>query len=151
MAFPASSGALSDVLERACRVALSMKAQAQRARDRMAVGNVPSSTILDMDIVLRGFKTELQDAAATPGIVDYAQGQLGDGTLDVAAEFSAMIAGIDDTVAWIRASFPVGSGQAAGYLLARTWGADGPVDRQFTPTQTEGLRTQLDALIATVA
>ena len=61
-----------------------------------------------------------------------------------------MLAAIDDTRAWVRASFPDSVGDGSGFLLAQTWGSNGPVDRTFTPTQTSGLQTQLDALVATV-
>ena len=150
MPFPASNGALSDVLEETCRFAVAMKQHAERASAKAAAGNVTSTDIIDLDIRLRQWRATLAEAGATPGIGAYAQEQLGDGTLDVAAEFNAMLGAIDNVTGWIRANFPVGSGQAAGYLLARTWGPDGPVDRLFSPTQTAGLRTQLDALAATV-
>ncbi|MHB1170455.1 MAG: hypothetical protein ACYC28_14355 [Longimicrobiales bacterium] len=148
MAFPASNGALSDVLERACQAALQMRRQAEQTRARLATMDVASGEIINLDIRLRGFRAEFEAAGSVNGIGAYAQSQLGDGTLDIAAEFAAMVAAIDAVTDWIRTHFPR---DGDGYLLARTWGVDGPVDRTFAPALTAGLRTQLDVLIATVA
>ena len=148
MPFPASNGVLSDVLEQVSRFALAMKRQVEATRARMAAGSVGSSEIIDLDIRLRGWRAEIVKAASTPGIAAYAQAQLGNAQLDVVAEFNGMVAAIDSVTAWIRANFPR---DANGFLLERTWGDSGPVDRQFTSAQTAQLRTQLDALIATVA
>lgn len=147
MAFPASRGALSDVLEKACRAALDIRSRADEARARMAQGDVTASQILDLYQRLRVQRNVLNDASSKSGIGAYAQDQLGDEALDVAAEFSGMISEIDATLQWIEDNFPT---DADGHLLARKWGAAGPIDRAFTPAQTSGLRARLDALAATV-
>lgn len=150
MAFPASQGSLSDHLEHVCRVSLQMRDQCINVRDRLAASSAPSSLILDIEPRLRGFRAELVAVRDVPGIGPYAQEQLGDGTLNVATEFNAMIAAIDNVITWIRNNFPVATGANAGVLLAQVFGVNGREDRLFTSTQTAGLRTQLDALIATV-
>lgn len=148
MAFPASNGALSDVLERACRTAIQMKALAERTSARLASEDASATEVIELFKQLRSYRSALSDAAAAPGIVAYAQDQLGDGALDVATEFNAMLAAVDAVTGWVQANFPR---DGSGYLLAQTWGVDRPADRMFSPAQTAGLRTQLDALAATVA
>jgi len=123
-----------------------MRAQALSVRKLMAAGSVRSSIILDLEPSLRQFRAEFDEIRVLPGIGPYAQGQLGNGTLNVAAEFNAMITAIDNTIAWIRANFPIGN----GFLQAQIWSSSGRTDRMFSSAETAGLRAQLDALIATV-
>lgn len=148
MAFPASKGILALVLARASSAAQATRVEAVNARDRIVAGTPTSSTqIIDLELRLAGYRVDLEKARVTPGIGPYAQEQLAEGTLDVAAEFVAMLAAIDTVRTWIRTNFPK---DATGYVLARTWGPDGLVDRTFPASQLGGLKTQLDALIATI-
>lgn len=152
MAFPASNGALSETLESTSNVALQMKGQAQQLRDRSATQNVDAGAIIETERLLRQYRAIFVKSAGVSGIGAYAQSQLGSPSLDVVAELNGIIAAIDGVTAWIRSNIPVGTAGAAGYLLIQTWPAgQEPAFRTFTPTQTAGLRTQLDALIATVA
>lgn len=148
MPFPASNGALSDAVETAARVALHMKSSATQAVALMGAQNVTSRYLIDMESRLHNYRADLDRVRQVPGIGPYAQAQLGSPTLDVAAEFNAMLVAIDAVILWMRDNFPK---DANGFLLAQTWGENGVVDRQFSPAQTAGLRTQLSALIATVA
>jgi hypothetical protein len=127
--------------------AIQMKQQAQGARDTMAAESVPSKTIIDVFLRLRGDRAAFDAAKAVPGLAAYAREQYDNPALDIVAEFNAMTSAIDNVTNWISTNFPKDGG---GFLLAQTLGANGPVDRMFTPAQTAGLRTQLDALIATV-
>ena len=146
MAFPASTATLSEGWINACRMALAMKRQAQEDRARMAAGPVPASLVLDMEPRLRDTKASLQQVAAIPGIAEYAQQQANNPALNVATEFTAMLNALDNVVAWIRTNYPVHN----GYLLSQTFGATGRQDRTFSAAETAGLRTVLDALIASV-
>lgn len=145
MAWP--TGTLSITLEDVDRRASAVKQYATQSRDRMAAGNVPSTLIFDLFIRLKNDRAALASAATVPGIANYAQAQKGDTQFDVAAEFNNLLATIDGVTAWISANFPKDSN---GYLLAQTWGAEGPVDRQFSSATTAGLRSVLDTLIATI-
>jgi hypothetical protein len=139
---------LSLVLEDIDRRAVNVKGYCTRTRDLAAAGNVPSTTILDVLVRLIQDKAALQAAAGTPGIADFARDQKGDQGLDVVAEFTTMVSAMDGASGWITTNFPK---DGSGILLAQTFGATGPIDRQFTPAQTAGFRTQLDAVIATIA
>lgn len=145
MAYPASTSVPAQTLDAVDRLALNLKAFCQRRKAEMAAGNVPSTTIFDVVINLRSARSQLQAAASVPGIAAYAQAQKGNPSLDIVAEFTAMVNAIDGVVSWVVANFPKdGTGT---YLLAQTMGAEGPVDRQFSPAQTAGLRTALDSVI----
>ena len=122
------------------------KQLAQQSRDAMAAGTVSGNVIRQLLDRLLIAKTTFQSVAAVPGIAAYAQAQEGDGAYDVAAEFTAMTDAIDDVGAWILANVPT----SGGYVQMEQWSASGVSVRQFTTAQTAGLRTQLDALIATI-
>lgn len=146
MAYPTDS--LSRVLEDIDRRMIGLKELAVRRKAEMAAGNVGSMAIVqDLFPSLRKHRAALVTAAATQGIGAYAQQIKNNGTLDVVEEFNAVITAIDNVLNWISANFPK---DASGFLLAQTLGAEGPVDRQFTPAQTAGLRTQLDTIISAI-
>lgn len=146
MAYP--TGILSVVLARLDLRAIEIKAQCQVARAESLVGNVNSSRLIGLFNFLRTQRAGLATDSATPGLAAYAQAQKNQPGLDVVAEFNAMLSTLDGVTAWIIANFPK---DASGFLLERTWGADSPVDRSFTPAQMAGFRTALDSLIATIA
>lgn len=146
MAYP--TGMLSFVLEGIDQRILKVKQQAQALRTDAAAGAIQSGRILSTHQYLRAERAALTAAASTPGLAQYARDQKNNQTLDVVAEFTAVIAAIDQVVGWIETNFPKDAG---GFLLERTLGADGPLERTFTPAQTAGFRTQLDSLIAMIA
>jgi hypothetical protein len=127
---------------------LALKTVLQELRSVAAAGPLASSRLLSLYTTLVTERAELVTAAATPGILQYARDQKDNQTLDVVAEFNALVGLIDDLIAWIGTNFPK---DANGYLLAQTLGPTKPVDRTFTVAQTAGLRTQLDLLIAAIA
>lgn len=139
---------LSLTLEDIDRRAIDVDGYCQRARDALAARNVTSTEIFDLFIRLKQDRAAFEAAKSVSGIADYARAQKNSETLDVVTEFTAMLAAIDNVTAWISTNFPK---DANGYLLAKTWGDAGPVDRTFTPTATAGLRTVLDALLATIS
>lgn len=146
MAYP--TGVLSRALEQIDDRAAALKLFAQQLRAECAAGNTPSSRILDAYIILVQERAELVAAAAVPGIVDYARTQKNNQALDVVTEFTAMVAAIDGVTSWLTTNFPK---DASGYLLAKQFSGNTIVDRMFTPAMTATFRTQLDALIATIA
>lgn len=146
MAYP--TGMLSLVLEGIDRRLVGVKTYCTTARTAMAAGSVVATVIVDLHIRLKADHAALDAAKNTPGLAAYAQEQKNNGSLDVAAEFMAVLAAMADVVTWIEANFPK---DGSGFLLRETWGANGPVDRSFTTAATAGLRTELDALISTIS
>jgi hypothetical protein len=146
MAYP--TGMLAFVLEGVDSRALKVKTYCQSLRTASAAGPVQSGVVISTFMSLRQDRAALVTAAATPGIVQYARDQKNNQTLDVVAEFNAMVAAIDQVTNWITTNFPKA---ATGELLERTLGSEGPIEVTFTSAQTAGLRTQLDSLIGTIA
>lgn len=145
MAYP--TGMLSLKLEDIDQKMLALKTYAQRLKDESNAGTLPSTLILIVYEALRADRAQLVTAASATGMATFAQEQKGNASLDVVAEFNGVIAAIDNVTSWINSNFPK---DGSGFLLAQTLGANGRVDRVFTAAATAGLRTQLDALLATI-
>lgn len=146
MAYP--TGMLSITLEDVDRRALAVKTACQSARTASAAGNINGSDVIAMYNFLKAQRAGLAAASTVPGLGAYAQAQKNSPGLDVVVAFNDMLAAIDGVTTWITTNYPK---DVNGFLLERTWGANGPVDRQFTSVQTVGYRTALDSLIATIA
>lgn len=151
MAFPSSVGRpyiLSNAWEGARKYAGILKTSATNLRALSAAGPVTSSDILNFQVLMADIKAQLQTLAAVPGLAAYAQAQVNDNTLDVAASFTAMTTAIDNTGGWVITNFPK---DGSGFLLAQQFNGGGrPTDRTFSTATLAGFRTQLDALIATI-
>lgn len=149
MAFPSSTQSLDAVWMGSQSTAARIRTQAQETRNTSAAGNISTKVILDFATGLADAIQDLDTAAATPGIAQYARDQLANPALDIAAEFTAMRAQMVATRDWIGTNFPA---DVNSYLLFIQFTAERRFTyRQFTSAQTAGLRTQLDALIATIA
>ena len=148
MAYPASRLTMHELLTRANQQANSIKQIAANNRDRMASGPITAEGTLALLDNLMGARSHLANAAARPNIAPYAQTQMGGDQLDVVASFNAMMAALDDAIDWIVTNFPR---SADGALLTEELASDGTrTERTFSTAQTAGLRTALDALIATI-
>lgn len=151
MAFPSSVGrpyVLANAWESARQIAGQLKTSAQNLKTLSLAGPVTSSDLLNFQSRLVDSKASLATVSAVPGLAAYAQAQVNDNVLDVAASFSAMATQIDATGAWIVANFPK---DGSGYLLASQFNGGGRVvDRTFATAALVGLRAQLDLLIATI-
>lgn len=148
MAFPSDTArrTLSAGLQRAQSTAGSIKRIAQNNRDRMASSHITAGGILSLLDNLRGAHAQLTEVAAMPGIADYAQEQLE--VSDVAGDFSAMLSAIEGASAWIIDNFPRADD---GALKMEDMDSEGQrTERTFSSAQTSGLRTALDAVIASI-
>lgn len=127
--------------------ATQLKKLAQDSKALMLSGPVSASAIRQLlDLFIQG-KAELTAASGVSGIADYAKSQEGDAAYDVAAEFTAMIAGCTGVIDWIVANVPTNT----GYVLTEQWSASGVTLRTFSTAATAGLRTTLVTFIATVS
>lgn len=145
MAFLTSTQTLSQAWEDAQSIARQLKSAAQAMKDTSLGAATASTRVLHFERELRSYHGKLAVIGALPDITEYVTA-LPDTPLgyDVALEFTTMQNTIAATVTWIRNNFPK---EIGGYLLAQTWGANGPVDRTFTSAELAGLRTQIDALL----
>ena len=150
MAFPSTSGskvplelAWSSLMGHAGRV----KRHAQLLRDASLAPTKASLILGTMDSLLTT-RDAMQALSTTPGLEAYARAQVNDPALDLAADFSTMIANINAVRDWIVSNVPK---DASNYLLIQTIAATGArVDREFNGVSLGGLRTVLDTLIASI-
>lgn len=148
MALP-SRQPLAEVLSEARRTWANTRAACVTARQQSAAGPVQAHRIVALYDQLRRDAAHFRRIASTPGLADYARAQYADEGVDVAADFGAMTTAIDSAVAWILAALPRDAG---GYPALHEVAQDGSIVlRTFTSAQTAGLRTRLDAIIATIA
>lgn len=147
MAYPASRKLLGNAVEQIARLMLFIK-QGSQAMRATATGTTSAAAILTYLQELNTLRGQIAALAATPGIVEYARTEYNDPGLDVIAEYTATLAQIDDTRAWIVTNFPK---DAQGNLLDEKFDANGQrVPNTFSAAQLATFRTQLDALIATI-
>lgn len=116
-------------------------------RAACAAGTVSANLIVEYFLRLVSEKAANLVAATVPGIAQWAQDRDGGVGYDVAAEFTAVNAAIDNARTWVTDNFPT----SGGYILKDQLGAGGVTVRTFTVGQTAGFRTELDALLATLA
>lgn len=153
--FPATGTSRADNLSDVWTFA---RARAQGVRRRaadlstMAAGASTSAAyVLDSATYFADAKADLLKGSQVAGIAAYAQAQINDATVDIAAVFNAMMAQIDNTVATIISNFPK---DAQGRLTYETFTADNSgrqASSTFTSTQMAPVKTALDALVATIS
>ena len=148
MAFP-SFDSLAKAWLDALTLARTLKGQAQILRDTSAAGNIGFTLIERFFEFIVAANARFEQLKAVPGIAQYAKDQVDNQLIDIVAEFNAMQTAIVDVITWVTTNIPK---DGSGYLLVRQIDVgNNIVDRQFTPAQSAGLRTQLDALLATIA
>lgn len=140
------------ILETEYRRARDFASEARRRsvelRDTSAAGNVSFNVVEGLHAYLVDTIAEWERIATVPGIAEYAQAQHNDPAYDIGAEFTAMVNAAAASRDFIETSIPK---DVNGFWLVYSWDAEHKrVTRSFTPAQTVGLRTQLDALIATI-
>ena len=152
MAFPAYNGTkqhLDEVLTRVRSIAHTIKTSSQQLRDASAAGSVVARRVVNYCDSLAQINDQMNTLKAIPGLVAYAKDQFNDANIDIAAEFTAMQNALASTVAWIVSNIPKET--ATNRWISVEEIVDGKrVDRLLTVAQTAGIRTQLDALIATI-
>jgi len=149
MAFPSSN---RDDLASAwagIRVAAGrIKTYAQSLKTASAAGSIQAGDVVSFVDQLASSNDTLARYTAVPGLVEYVRAQIDNAAVDIVAEYSTMLAQINATRNWVLTNFPK---DADGYLLYHKFDAAGRISqRTFSPAETAGLRTQLDALLATI-
>jgi hypothetical protein len=146
--FPSNTGtkqdSLSDAWLRARSIAASIKSESTNLRNTAQNTTVSAWDILDFRTKLVGYRVRLQQLRAVAGLSDYAKTQLGDAGVDLAADFTSMVAAIDVVLA-----LPLPNDGT--WLQVMTANPDGTYSwRQFNSAQTATLRTALTTLIGTI-
>ena len=150
MAFPSTDGIsqLSEVLRTVRELARQIKVESVSLRTRSAAGSISGNAIVNYVDMLSAIRARLATLAQTPGLAAYAAEQFSAPGFDIGAEYVAMVAQIDATVNWIVTNIPKDAGNR--WLAIEEIVNGARVDRMLTSASTAGLRTQLDALTATI-
>lgn len=149
MAWPTQATTLNDALASVDRAASQLKARSAAFRAQAAEMNIAADRITEEVLRYLIVARDTFAAAAVPGIAAYVAAQRGVTEQHVTAAFQDMTGAVNGAIAWVVANMPK---DASGYLLARQIGAGGVMTyRSFTPAQTAGLRTALEAVEATIA
>lgn len=147
MAFRASTFVPALTLQVVKRNAWQARQQLVNLVSAMTTG-ASSEEVFAAQKVLVNLNTSLTEAAAVPGIVDYAVSQEDDVGYDVVAEFTAMNAAIDAAIATIISGFPK---DGSNFLLSHTFAANGTlVARNFTPAQLASAVAAIQAVIDSI-
>jgi len=147
MAFPATPTAAS-ALQRAIIVAGQLKSRAAAVNSQMAAGDTSADVATAIRDDLLNADAVFAEVASIAGIVQYARDQFDDQLYDIVADFTRMRAASAAAITGIESAFP----KSGGYLLKESFvpSTSGTAVRSFTPAQTEGVRTTLDAVIASI-
>lgn len=123
-----------------------------KASTQTAISQIDTGATADQIIsMMRGLKTSLDiinAAKSAPGLAQYAKDQYWDAAFDIAAEINASVSAMNTAVLWIETNMPK---DANGYLLKDRIVNGNIENRVFTPAQLAGLKTQLNAILSTLA
>lgn len=152
MPFPASNGTtfpltLDVVWTRARDTASQIQATVTNLAAQIATGTVSAQALLNAQSYFVNLNNQLTSYAAVPGLAVYAQQQVNNPSLDVAAAFTAMQNALVAVGTWVVNNFPVDS---SGFLQAIKFNAGQIQWVTFTSAQVAGLSTLLTALSATI-
>ena len=142
MAFRASNLLPEKGYAEARQIAVNIKRSSNDYIAKLAGGTDADSILSALWFFVRN-SNRLNELATIPGIGDYAKEQENDPTYDVAAEFTALVALIDDAEAWIRTALPV---DGDDYLLIYELNTNSLIARGFTAGQVAPLVTKLQAI-----
>lgn len=157
MPFPTLGGVgtvkedLQTVWTQARTIAGFVKGQSQSLRDRSAAQSISATEVLTYVDQLANWHDQLAAIASRgPGLVAHAKQQIDNPNENIAVDFNDMTTQMTATITLIVTTFPA---DAQGNLLFKKWQGTNTgrtVDNLLTTASLASLRTQLDALIATM-
>lgn len=149
MAFPSSQSkpeTLSEALSKVKDTAGRIKVLAQARKTASSASATKANDIVGYVQGLAADRAELTRLVATPGLSAYAATEYP--ALNISTEYTAMVAQIDATLAWVSSNFPKA---ASGEVLERKLAADGTLTvNTFSVASLSAFRSQLDLLMATI-
>ena len=123
-----------------------LKARCQVAVSHMTAGDVDSNEVTNLYRELGNARDKANEWSLISGIGLYASTVEEDTEYDLVAELTAISSACSTCLGWIETNFP----ESNGWILAYQLSNGDIVPRQFTPTQTTGLRTALQTIIALI-
>jgi hypothetical protein len=151
MGFPASSANLPAALENLQLYASGIKSTATASVAFLAANTVTTAYIFTLLDQLSGVVTNLNSySAIATQLNTYAETALPNYVGTLSTDGAAIITAAQAAIAWVTTNFPKDSTNT--YILAYKLNADGTrTMATFTPVQTAGLQTALNAIIATIS
>lgn len=150
MPWPTQTTTQDDALASVDRTAARLKANSAAFRAQAEAGTVKADKITED--VLRHLvvaRDTFIAAAAVPNIAAYVAEMRGVTAQQVTTAFNDMLGAVNAAISWVATNIPK---DASGYMLIRQIDAQGAMTyRDFSPAQTAGLRTALQAVEATIA
>lgn len=129
-------------------IAVDIKARSVEVRDFTANNaNTSAAVITSYLMFLVVSRDRLNVLKTTPGLAAYARAQYDDQSYDIVAEYQALFTQLEATIDWMVAAIPK---DANGYALLIKYADTGQTVRTFTSAALANLRTQIDALVATI-
>lgn len=149
MAFPASTNTLDFALTSVRESAAKLKKHTQTMIDRSAAGSTPRRNYVNLLRFINEAIATWDSAAATPGLVVYAQEQFDDVGLDIIVEYNTMKTAAQDLASWIFTNLPTDGG--SGAALLEIVNIDGTqINLNFTIAQTALFRTEAAILVVAI-
>lgn len=150
MAYPVTTATLVDKFRKANLYATRLKQQVTGLRNASAAGDTVRRDYFLMLSQLREAITVWNATKAITGIGQYAKDQFSDQSLDIAAEFNAMVAAAGDLADWIFNNLPTDAG--TGGAIERVVASNGVETLlTFSTAQTASFRTEADTFTATIS
>lgn len=149
MSWPASQATVAEKFQQVNSQARSIRRQVRSLRTLTANGSVARSNFVNLLNRLDDAIVVWSEAATVSGLATYARDQFADPSIDVVAEFQAMVQAAQDLKTWIINAFPKDAGSGA-WLLETVDASGERIDLLFTTQQTASFRTQADAFLATI-
>lgn len=146
MAFNASNIIPQEAYQTTRLAAVTLKLNLESFRAQMAAGNISYDFVRGVYRTLVRATNQFTAMKGTPGLLDYAKSQEDNPLYDVAAEFTGMQNAISSAISWLEANVPT----AVTAKPVASWDDGTLIATEFTPAQTEQLRTRLAAVIATI-
>jgi len=149
MAIPASSQTpLSMVVFEILALCQQTKAAAQNSLTFMQSNNIDSNYAFSIIDAINNCTTALNSWATTQGLNAFASQELPGYSGTLTTDITTAVNAARAIVNWIVANFPKDTGN---FIQAFSFNADGTrAATQFTPAQTAGLQSAIQAFIATI-
>lgn len=115
------------------------------------INETPTSSYRLIEILntLRQARQVMDNAAATPGIADYAINEQNDPTYNVAAEFTGLRNAIQDAITWMATNFPRNA--AGTFILSESMDNDGQITpHYFLLADLGDLPTRLQLIVDSI-
>jgi len=146
MAFKASNVLPADAYLTIKRGAVQLKVNLQGFVTYMAANDIDYDYLRGVYRTLERAKDQFDTLKTTAGLAQYAKDQESDQAYDVVTEFNSLITTIQAAITWLDNN--VSTNVTA--KLPENWRDGTLISNTFTPVQTAGLRTALNAVSAEI-